>query len=209
VPLWKEILKETIEKSFIETIHKLGDNGSYKFVHFPEEGWMESDYMHAKIDGSLEMLGDWLHDADAIILIEAKGFLDTPLPFVTNKPVGVIRKKDYPEIQDKVVVDQTTAYKSTITRMCGSRIKRGLKYIVFDDVISSGGTAIAVVRALEAYGCKVIGIASTYERGDGADNIRKETGHAVRALVRVGVRDGKAYVERFYDETIVRNVILE
>ena len=58
--------------------------------------------------------------------------------------------------------------------------------IVVDDVISTGGTLLAVLQSLRMAGATVKDIVVVVRRGDGVEKL-KEQGYAVKTMVNVEV----------------------
>ncbi|MDT9755598.1 orotate phosphoribosyltransferase [Heyndrickxia coagulans] len=77
------------------------------------------------------------------------------------------------------------------------RVSTGQKVVVVEDLISTGGSVLTVVRALREAGCEVLGVVSifTYELPAGAANFAKEgiIAYALSnysTLLKVGVEKG-------------------
>jgi len=65
-------------------------------------------------------------------------------------------------------------------------LKKKDRVLIIEDIISSGGTLISVIKAIKNK-CKIIGVASVFERGDGRKKIEKETGIKVKTLLRIEI----------------------
>jgi len=132
-------------------------------------------------------------DVDRILTIEAMGIpLATTLSLMTDIPFGIIRKRKY-ELEGEVLLSQSTGYSKGELYING--IKEGDRVLIVDDVISTGGTLLALVRALKNIGAIITGIFVVIERGEGVANLRKE-GIEVTTLVRIDVdEDGVRILE--------------
>ena len=87
---------------------------------------------------------------------------------------------------------QTTGYSEKELYING--LKRGDRVIVLDDVVSTGGTLRAIVKALKGMGVDVRDIIVVVKKTDKLEELEKEIGQKVRTLVSVEVRDGKVRV---------------
>ncbi len=66
-----------------------------------------------------------------------------------------------------------------------------------DDVISTGGTLIAIIKALEKAGAEIKDIVCIIDRGEGKKEVEEKTGYKIKTLVKIDVEDGKVV---FVDE---------
>ena len=64
-----------------------------------------------------------------------------------------------------------------------------------DDVVSTGGTMAAVIKALKHIGADIIDVMAIIEKGEGKEFVEKETGIKVHSLVRANVIEGKVTIE--------------
>ena len=74
-------------------------------------------------------------------------------------------------------------------------LKEGDWVFLVDDVVSTGGTMTAVIKALKRIGTEIVDVMAIIEKGDGKEFVEKETGIKVNTLVRANVIDGKVVVE--------------
>lgn len=70
--------------------------------------------------------------------------------------------------------------------------------LIIEDMISSGGTLVAAIKALKVY--EIAGIGSVYERGDGMERIKKETGQKAKGLMRLEIKNGRPLAPRFWGD---------
>ncbi len=78
-------------------------------------------------------------------------------------------------------------------------LKKDDRPLIVDDIISSGGTQITTVKALEKHDYDIVGIGTVYERGNGIENVKRETGHTVKGLARLEMIDKRLFVPRVLD----------
>lgn len=64
-------------------------------------------------------------------------------------------------------------------------VKPGMKVLLVDDVIAHGNTAVAAIKALQAAGIEVIGLAVLFDKGwqGGVERIKAETGIEACSLI--------------------------
>lgn len=165
---------------------------TYPYVILPFESRMTPRFVQAVVKGMTVMLKNELKEATTILLPEAKGFLLSVLSGATGLDITLVRKRNY-RIPGQIVIEQKKVYKDKEGKnlMYCVGLKKDDRPLIVDDIISSGGTQITTVKALEKHGYEIVGIGTVYERGNGIENIRRETGHTVKSLTRLEVIDKK------------------
>ncbi|MCQ8903567.1 MAG: hypoxanthine/guanine phosphoribosyltransferase [Methanothrix sp.] len=129
-------------------------------------------------------------DVDKIVTVEAMGIpIGGALSLVTDIPLVIIRKKMY-GLPGEIEVSQVTGYSKSKIYLNG--IKKGDRVIFVDDVVSTGGTALAVMKALEAAGAVIRDAVVVIERGDGAERVRS-SGYPLKTMVRVDVDEKRVF----------------
>jgi len=137
-------------------------------------------------------------EVDKIVCVEAMGIhIATALSIKTGIPFVVVRKRQY-GLPGEVAVHQITGYSHGELYING--LEKGDRIILVDDVVSTGGTMIAVLKALENMGVKIVDVVAAIEKGDGKYVVERETGFKVKSLVKVNVVDGKVFIEGSVDE---------
>lgn len=178
-----ERLKKSLEAS---PIVQMGD---YRyFVNPITDGIprVEPEVLSEVID-EIVRIGDF--DCDLICTPEAMGLpLAAALSLKLGIPYNVIRKRKY-GLPGEVTVHQTTGYSEKELYLNG--IKRGDRITLVDDVLSTGGTLKAIIRALRSMGAELVDVIVVVDKGDGRASIEKEFGVEIKTLVKVEVRDGK------------------
>ena len=89
-------------------------------------------------------------DIDKIVAVEAMGIhLATALSLATDIPFVVIRKRQY-GLEGEQQVYQKTGYGSS--NLYINDLHAGERILLIDDVVSTGGTLIALIKTLEDLG---------------------------------------------------------
>ncbi len=128
---------------------------------------------------------------DFIVAPEAMGIpLAVPISQRTGIPYNVVRKKSY-DLPGEVNVCQVTGYSSC--KMFINGIKKGDRVVIVDDVISSGGTMKAIIKAFQRMGVEVVDVVVVLEKGGQKKAIEEELGVKIKTLVKVEIKDGRIY----------------
>lgn len=181
-----ERLKRSLEES---PVVRMGDYDY--FVHPITDGIprMDPSVLQEVLDRILEV-GDF--DCDLILAPEAMGIpLAVPLSLRTGIPYNVVRKRRY-GLPGEVSLQQTTGYSRTDMFING--ISEGDRVVIVDDVISTGGTIAAIVKALQGMGALIVDIIVVVEKGDRRPILERELGVVIKTLVKVEVRQGRTRV---------------
>ena len=126
---------------------------------------------------------------DKLVTVEAMGLpIGAILALELNKPLVVIRKKSY-GLEGEVSVEQVTGYSKSKLFING--LEADDKVVLVDDVISTGGTLLAVINALYNIGVDIVDIVIVIEKGEGKGYVEQETGVDIKTLVKVDVIDGR------------------
>jgi len=132
-------------------------------------------------------------DVDKIVCVEAMGIhIATALSIKTRIPFVVVRKRVY-GLEGEVPVHQMTGYSHGELYING--LHKGDRIILIDDVVSTGGTMIAVLNALKQMGVEIVDVVAVIEKGNGKDIVKRETGCTVKSLVKVDIIDGRVEIE--------------
>lgn len=121
---------------------------------------------------------------DAVAGIESRGFITaTALALKFGKGMVMVRKAG--KLPGKTLKKSyDIEYGSAVMELQQSAIKKGENILIADDLIATGGTAVAAAHLIEELGGKVTGFAFIIELSDlhGADRLRK-LGYKVQSLV--------------------------
>jgi len=178
-----EKLEETLKRA---PIIKKGDYNY--FVHPITDGipLTTPDILEEVVD---EIIKRYSLDVDKIVCIEAMGIhLATALSLKTGIPFVVVRKREY-GLPGEVAVHQTTGYSEGELYING--INKGDRLLVIDDVVSTGGTLLAVLEALKQMDVKVAKVIVIIEKGEGKKIVEEKTGYKIDTLIRVDITDDK------------------
>lgn len=122
---------------FIDITPVLGDGKAFK----------------AAIDAMIEKVSDL--DIDVVVGAESRGFIiGAPLAYALGKPFVPVRKKGrlpYKSIE----VDYSLEYGKNTLEMHVDAIHEGQKVLIVDDLLATGGTALANCRLVEKLGGEV------------------------------------------------------
>lgn len=181
-----EYLRSSLEKS---PVVKKGDYNY--FIHPITDGVPE-----IKPELIIEVVGEirnlLLNEFDKIVAIEAMGLpIGAALAVDVKKPLVIIRKKGH-GLPGEVVVEQTTGYSKSKLYING--LEQYDRVIIVDDVISTGGTLISILNALNDMGVEVVDVIVVIEKGENKTKVERETGVEIKTLVKVDVINGKVVV---------------
>ena len=134
-------------------------------------------------------------DVDRIVTVEAMGIpIATCLSLKTGIPLSIVRKRKY-DLAGEIELSQSTGYSKGKLYVNG--ISEGDRVLIVDDVISTGGTLLVLVKALEDAGVEISDVVAVIERGTGSNDLR-DAGIDVKTLVRVEIDDDRVVVEEVY-----------
>ena len=132
-------------------------------------------------------------EVDKIVCVEAMGIhIATALSIKTRIPFVVVRKRVY-GLDGEVPVHQMTGYSQGELYING--LHKGDRIILIDDVVSTGGTMIAVLNALKQMDVEIVDVMVVIEKGNGKDIVKRETGFTVKSLVKVNILEGRVVIE--------------
>lgn len=161
------------------------------YPDFPKPGILFRDINPVfKRNDALNYIADEFHrmygkaKVDAVAGIESRGFIiATALALKFGKGVVMVRKAG--KLPGKTLKKSyDIEYGSAIMELQESAIKKGETILIADDLIATGGTAVAAAQLIEELGGKVAGFAFIIELTDlhGADRLRK-MGYNIQSLV--------------------------
>ncbi|HEC76307.1 MAG TPA: purine phosphoribosyltransferase family protein [Thermoplasmatales archaeon] len=148
--------------------------GEYNYVVHPiTDGipYIEADLLNEVADE----IAKKMPKCDRIVTMEAMGIpIASALCLKTGIPFTIIRKRKYGLPGEKEVFQETGYGKGNLYI---NGIKKGDEIVIVDDVLSTGGTLISVVEALEEIGAIIKGIFIAVNKGNKSvieNKIRKE-----------------------------------
>jgi len=145
----------------------------------------------AEVVEEIVRVGDW--DCDKITTAESMGFpLAAAVSLRTGKPYVFMRKRQY-GLPGEVSVAQVTGYGKA--NLFVNNVQAGDRVVFVDDVISTGGTLRAIVRALRSIGARMTDVVIVFEKTREKERLERELGIRIKTLMQVDVVGGKV-VER-------------
>ncbi|HHY00767.1 MAG TPA: purine phosphoribosyltransferase family protein [Methanothermobacter sp.] len=192
------MLEKLVESLIKSPIVKKGDYNY--FVNPITDGipLVDSELLQ-EVAGAVSKYADL--NVDKIVCVEAMGIhLATAISLRTDIPFVVVRKRFY-GLEGEIAVHQTTGYSEGELYING--IKKGDRVFLVDDVVSTGGTMAAVIKALKHIGADIIDVMAIIEKGEGKEFVENETGIKVHTLVRANVIKGKVTIEEITAGKIV------
>ena len=177
---------ERLTKSLLEApIFKRGEYNY--FIHPITDGVPEiRPELIREITGHIVRIADM--EVDKIVTVEAMGIpIGIGLSIICDTPLVIIRKRKY-GLPGEIEVSQVTGYSKSQLFLNG--INKGDRVIVVDDVISTGGTLLAVLQSLKIAGAIVKDVVVVIKRGSGADRLKAE-GYAIKTMVDVEVSESR------------------
>lgn len=137
-------------------------------------------------------------DVDKIVAVEAMGIhLATALSLATEIPFVVIRKRQY-GLEGETEVYQKTGYGSS--NLYINDLHPGEKILLIDDVVSTGGTLVALVETLKDMGLEIKTTVAVIEKGEGKKIVEKETEINLLTIIKLDVVDGKVVIEKTIED---------
>lgn len=137
-------------------------------------------------------------DVDKIVAVEAMGIhLAAALSLATDVPFVVIRKRQY-GLEGETQVYQKTGYGSS--NLYINDLHAGEKILLIDDVVSTGGTLIALIKTLKDLGLDIKSTVAVIEKGKGKEIVEAATGVDVLSIIKLDITDGKVVIEKTIDD---------
>ena len=134
---------------------------------------------------------DW-DNVDIILGIEAMGIpLASALCLKSGKPLVVGRKRSY-GLPGETSIDQSTGYSKGEIFL--NDIKEGDNVFVVDDVVSTGGTLLPILQAIDRIGANVVDCWIVFEKGEGMNYVRSKGNWSLNSLVKIRMDGSKVVV---------------
>lgn len=184
---WLRAIKEDIKNATVLRLPR-PEGGYYDYIvnslssgvpEIPSEALWGCAFEIARISD--------LRGVSKVIAPEAMGIhVASALSMVTGIPMLVVRKRRY-GLPGEIEIRKRTGYEET--RMYANGLGVGDVVLLVDSIIATGGTFVAIIKALEARGIRVREAVAVIERAElnGVERVRRETGHEVKTLIRVTV----------------------
>ncbi|AMK14342.1 adenine phosphoribosyltransferase [methanogenic archaeon mixed culture ISO4-G1] len=144
-----------------------------------------------EIVGGFQRLADM--DTDVYLAPEAMGIpIASALTMRTGVPFQIIRKRGH-GTPGEIVITKSTGYETS--KLYVSSIEPGTKVILVDDVLSTGGTMEATVKALRDHGIIVERALVVLNKSPDIEAFSKKIDLEICSLIDVGVEDGKPVIK--------------
>ena len=180
-----ELLRKSILECPVVTI------GGYEyFVHPISDGvpFVDPALLNEVIN---EIAGTFEFDCDLILAPEAMGIqLGAPLSVMLGIPYSIIRKRGY-GLPGEIRLSKTTGYSKGDMFING--VRKGIRVVIVDDVISTGGTLCSIIRALKDAGADVTGVIAVFDKS-GPEGSESSLGVPVRTLMKVRMVNGRVEI---------------
>lgn len=137
----------------------------------------------ANLDGVTKLVGE--EDRGAILVAAVALAANLPLALARWNPSGV---------PGQIAVEFAMEYTQGTLYLNG--VERGDQVLIVDDLISTGGTLIALIRAVQQAGAQIrdcVCVAEKIEYG-GVARVQAETGIVVKTLVKISVAGERSRV---------------
>ncbi len=177
-----DLLEKSMENCPVSEI-----NGYNYFIHPITDGLpvVEPELLEEVMDAVIHIAN---LDCDYILTAQSMGFpLATALSLKTRLPYKYIRKRSY-GLEHEVSINQTTGYSSS--DMFINFVKKGDRVLLIDDVLSTGGTLKAIVKALQVMDVEIVDIVMVFEKVGIRKELEREIGMEIKTLLKLEM-DGK------------------
>ncbi|MBR4505120.1 MAG: purine phosphoribosyltransferase family protein [Candidatus Methanomethylophilaceae archaeon] len=131
-------------------------------------------------------------DFDMILAPEAMGIpLGTAISLKTGKPFSVVRKKSY-GLPGEIKLTQKTGYSHS--KMFLNGVRPGMKVMIVDDVVDTGGTLVAIAEAVRKAGGEVAEIITAYSMPEDLSELSARAGAPIKSLLSIGLDGTKPFI---------------
>lgn len=131
---------------------------------------------------------DW-SKIDVILGIEAMGIpLAAALCLHSGKPLVIGRKREY-GLPGETPIDQSTGYSKGAIYL--NDIHEGDRVFIVDDVVSTGGTLLPILKGIDSIGAVVADCWIVFEKGEGMNYVRSHGDWPLNSLVRIEMQGNK------------------
>ncbi len=76
-----------------------------------------------------------------------------------------------------------------------NQLNKGEKILLIDDVVSTGGTYIAVIKALKKIGVEIKDAIAVIEKGKGKKIVKDKTGCSLTTIIKMDVINNEVVIE--------------
>lgn len=181
-----------LERCFLESTVK--DVNGYSYFQNPISDGVprvDPEILEEAIGGLAGILPEGI---DLILAPEAMGIpLGAGLSLKTRIPYVVVRKKSY-GLPGEIEVLQKTGYSKS--RMFVNGVRKGMRVVIVDDVLDTGGTLRAISDAVKSTGADLVKIMVVYSMCEDLDAMSEKLGVPIECLVRIGMDGARPFLRR-------------
>ena len=163
------------------------------FIHPLVDGvpFIESELLAQVTDEMVRMAPQGF---ERVVTVEAVGIpLGTMVSQKTGVPLNIIRKRPY-FLENEHVIDQSTGYSKGKLYING--LFKGMKVLLIDDVLSTGGTIRAVIKGLQEVGVDILDVIILVEKSDIRETLEEELGVKIKTMSKIEIVNGEVRVLR-------------
>ena len=120
---------------------------------------------------------------DKILVPESPAVPTATVMSIQAKRPLVIARKLQLNLENEISAPYKTGFERGTYFING--VNKNDRVLVFDDVVSTGGTMIALIRALTNADVRIEDVAAIIDRNSGSERIEYATGYKVRSIVRI------------------------
>ncbi|MBN1389191.1 MAG: adenine phosphoribosyltransferase [Candidatus Thermoplasmatota archaeon] len=130
---------------------------------------------------------------DILLTVESMGIpITTAVSLRVSKPYSIVRKRRY-GLPGEVVIGQRTGYSSSDLHL--DLPPGGGRAVMLDDVLSTGGTLMAVADGIRRTGWELVCAVILFNKmGQGRDELSGGVGAPIRTVLDVNYMDGSFQV---------------
>ncbi len=183
----------SLKKSFIQSSKIIKKKG-YDYLINPITDGIPSIKPELLKDITTELIKliKKIDNFDKIVTLESMGIpITSALSLKLNIPFTIIRKRSY-GLPAEITVNQVTGYSKSKFFING--VERNEDIIIVDDVLSTGNSLRAVLKALKQMDVNIKGVFVVVDKGNAAEEIKKEFDVDVESLIKISIRNGHIIV---------------
>lgn len=172
----QNMLKEMISNA---SVVRLGD---YKYLAIPITNGinLEPSVISKVAD---DMLKKTNGKFDKILVPESPAVpIATVMSLKAKRPLVIARKLQL-NLADEIVAPYKTGFEKGVYYVNG--ITNSDQVLLFDDVVSTGGTMTALIQALVKAKVKIQDVVAVIDRNDGSKIVEHATGYKVKSLIQI------------------------
>lgn len=169
-------------KASIENSPVIDRNGYPYLIHPVTDGIprMEPEVLEEILDWMLSVCD---LNCDVILAPESMGIpLAVPLSLKTRIPYSVVRKRSY-GLEGEISIHYRTGYSDRSIFVNG--LKAGDKVVIVDDILSTGGTLRALIKALRENGIIIEDVLVVFNKGSRREELVNELGIDIKRMIDI------------------------